>query len=637
MALFQISEPGQSPEPHALKRAVGIDLGTTNSLVATVRNQQAITLPDLDGHMLLPSVVRYTNSEVIVGLQAKKNAVKDPLNTLVSIKRLMGRGRAELEKTRQQFPYEFLETQSLVPHIKTAGGVKTPVQVSADILTELAARGKESLGGDLDGVVITVPAYFDDAQRQATKDAAKIAGLNVLRLLNEPTAAAVAYGLDKNENGVIAIYDLGGGTFDISILRLNKGVFEVLATGGDSALGGDDFDYVIMQWIITQLPDANSLDAQLTPSVERELLNLACDLKEQLSDNLTASVIYSNVTINLSREIFNSLVDPLIAKTLLSCKRSLRDAGIDKADIDNVVMVGGSTRSFRVREKVAGLFDCEPLVDLDPDRVVALGAALQADVLVGNKSDSDLLLLDVVPLSLGLETMGELVEKVIHRNTTIPVARAQEFTTFKDGQTAMAIHVLQGDRELVKHCRSLARFELRGIPPMVAGAAHIRVTFQVDADGLLNVSASETTTGVVAEITVKPSYGLSDEEVATMLQESFSNAAGDIAARALREQQIEAEQLIEALSTALVADGELLLSKEEYAALSKGIEELKHAHNHADDEIIRSEIQRVNKLSTTFASRRMDSNIQKAMSGHHLDDFEKKTDGIGEGADKNTA
>jgi molecular chaperone HscA len=636
MALFQISEPNQSPEPHALKRAIGIDLGTTNSLVATVRNQQAITLPDLVGDVLLPSVVRYTNSQIIVGLQAKKNSAQDPLNTLVSIKRLMGRGRIDLEENRQQFPYEFLETQSLVPHIKTSAGVKTPIQVSADILTELANRGKESLGGDLDGVVITVPAYFDDAQRQATKDAAKITGLNVLRLLNEPTAAAIAYGLDKSENGLIAIYDLGGGTFDISILRLSKGLFEVLATGGDSALGGDDFDYVIMQWIIAHLPKSNSLDAQLTPSVERELLNLACDLKEQLSDNLTASVIYNNFTINLSREVFNSLVDPLIAKTLLASKRSLRDAGIDKADIDHVVMVGGSTRSFRVREKVASLFDCEPLVDLDPDRVVALGAALQADVLVGNKLNSDLLLLDVVPLSLGLETMGELIEKVIHRNTTIPVARAQEFTTFKDGQTAMAIHVLQGDRELVKHCRSLARFELRGIPPMVAGAAHICVTFQVDADGLLSVSARETSTGVAAEITVKPSYGLSDEEIATMLQESFSNAADDIAARSLREQQIEAEQLIESLSTALMTDGELLLNKEEYADLIKAIEDLNHAYNHAGDEIIRSEIQRINKLSTTFASRRMDSNIQKAMSGHHLEDFDNKINAKGKNADENT-
>jgi molecular chaperone HscA len=633
MALFQISEPGQSPEPHALKRAIGIDLGTTNSLVATVRNQQAVTLPDENGDMLLPSVVRYTDQQVIVGIEAKNNAVKDPLNTLVSIKRLMGRGSIELEKMSQQFPYEFLASQSQVPHIKTAGGVKTPVQISADILATLAARGKESLGGDLDGVVITVPAYFDDAQRQATKDAAKIAGLKVLRLLNEPTAAAVAYGLDKKENGVIAVYDLGGGTFDISILRLSKGVFEVLATGGDSALGGDDFDYAIMQWMITQLPDDNSLKTRLTPTIERELLNLACDLKEQLSENLNASIAYNNVTLNLSREIFNSLVDPLIAKTLLSCKRSLRDANIDKADIDNVIMVGGSTRSFRVREKVASLFNCDPLVDLDPDLVVALGAALQADILVGNKFDGDLLLLDVVPLSLGLETMGELVEKVIHRNTAIPVTRAQEFTTFKDGQTAMAIHVLQGERELVKDCRSLARFELHGIPPMVAGAAHILVTFQVDADGLLSVSAKETSTGIAAEITVKPSYGLSDDEVTSMLQESFSKATEDIAARALREQQIEAEQLIEALSAALAIDGEALLDKQEYAVLVKAIEELKHAHNHENDEIIRSEIQRVNKLSGTFAARRMDGNIQKALSGQHLDRFEAKTDN----KDRNTA
>jgi molecular chaperone HscA len=635
MALFQISEPGQSPEPHALKRAIGIDLGTTNSLVATVRNQQAVTLPDSNGHMLLPSVVRYTESEVIIGHEAKLNAVKDPLNTLVSIKRLMGRGREELEKVGQQFPYEFLESESLVPHIKTAAGVKTPIQISADILAELAARGKESLGGDLDGVVITVPAYFDDAQRQATKDAAKIAGLNVLRLLNEPTAAAVAYGLDKNEESVIAVYDLGGGTFDISILRLNKGVFEVLATGGDSALGGDDFDYVIMQWVLTQLPESIASESKMSPSTERQLLNLACSLKEQLSDNLTASIVYGDIEINLSREVFTTLVDSLIAKTLLSCKRSLRDAGIDKTEIDNVIMVGGSTRSFRVREKVAELFACELLTNLDPDCVVALGAAVQANVLVGNKSDSDLLLLDVVPLSLGLETMGELVEKVIHRNTTIPVARAQEFTTFKDGQTAMAIHVLQGEREAVQHCRSLARFELQGIPPMVAGAAHIRVTFQVDADGLLSVDARETSTGVVAQITVKPSYGLSDEEVTSMLQESFANAAEDIAGRALREQQIEAEQLIEALSAALKIDGDALLSSDEHAALLQATEDLRHAHNHADTDVIRSEIDRVNKLSVSFAGMRMDGNIQRALSGHHLDDLAEKTEKT-DSTDKNT-
>jgi molecular chaperone HscA len=626
MALFQISEPGQSPEPHALKRAIGIDLGTTNSLVATVRNQQALTLPDLNGHTLLPSVVRYTASQTIVGHQAKQDAVKDPLNTLISIKRLMGRGREELEKMSQQFPYEFLDSESLVPHIKTAAGVKTPIQVSADILAELAARATESLGGDLDGVVITVPAYFDDAQRQATKDAAKIAGLNVLRLLNEPTAAAVAYGLDKNEKSVIAVYDLGGGTFDISILRLNKGVFEVLATGGDSALGGDDFDYAVMQWMLLQLPASGTLAGSLSASTERELLNLACSLKEQLSDDLSASVTYNDIKVSLTREIFIGLVDPLIAKTLLSCKRGLRDAGIKNGDIDNVIMVGGSTRSFRVREKVAALFDCEPLVNLDPDRVVALGAALQANVLVGNKADSDLLLLDVVPLSLGLETMGELVEKVIHRNTTIPVARAQEFTTFKDGQTAMAIHVLQGEREAVKHCRSLARFELRGIPPMVAGAAHIRVTFQVDADGLLSVDARETSTGVVAQIKVKPSYGLSDEEVTSMLQESFANAAEDIAGRALREQQIEAQQLVEALTGALKVDGKALLAEDEYAVLVQAVEDLSCAYKGADTDLIRSEIDRVNKLSVSFAGMRMDGNIQRALSGHHLDDLAEATD-----------
>jgi len=617
MALLQISEPGQSPEPHAVKRAIGIDLGTTNSLVATVKNAKAITLPDINGNTLLPSVVHYTQEKAVIGLEAKNNATKDPLNTLVSIKRLMGRSKQELEASRQQFPYEYVATESLVPHIKTAAGAKTPIQVSADILAELAARGKESLGGHLDGAVITVPAYFDDAQRQATKDAAKLADLHVLRLLNEPTAAAIAYGLDKGESGLIAIYDLGGGTFDISILRLNKGVFEVLATGGDSALGGDDFDYAIMHWIVEQLNDeAVSVDG-LTPNVERELLNIACALKEQLSDNLTATASYNDTALCLSRDDFNALTDPLINKTLLSCKRSLRDAGVNKADINNVVMVGGSTRSFRVREKVARLFNCEPLVDLDPDRVVAMGAALQADILMGNKSGSDLLLLDVVPLSLGLETMGELVEKVIHRNTTIPVARAQEFTTFKDGQTAMAIHVLQGERELVKDCRSLARFELRGIPPMVAGAAHIRVTFQVDADGLLSVSAEEASTGVAAEITVKPSYGLSDEEVTSMLQDSFTNAEGDIAARALREQQIDAEQLIEALSSALALDGEALLSKEEYDVLASGIKDLRHAHNHSDADTIRAEV-----ISDTFAARRMDSNIHQALSGHHLDDLD---------------
>ena len=619
MALLQISEPGQSPEPHARKRAVGIDLGTTNSLVATVRNGQADTLPDINGHMLLPSVVRYAGEKVSIGQQAKSSAVDDPLNTIVSVKRLIGRSKDELLKSEQQFSYRFADVNSVVPYIETAVGLKTPVEISADILAELAKRASETLGGDLEGVVITVPAYFDDAQRQATKDAAKLAQLKVLRLLNEPTAAAVAYGLDQKDDGVIAVYDLGGGTFDISILRLTKGVFEVLATGGDSLLGGDDFDYAIMQWVCEQL----KITDPLSPEQHRELLNLSCYLKEQLSDKPLAYVLYQNTKIELSREQFNLLVDPLVAKTLLACKRSLRDAGIEKSEITEIVMVGGSTRSFRVREKVAELFDCEPLVDIDPDRVVAIGAALQADILVGNKTDSDLLLLDVVPLSLGIETMGGLVEKIIHRNTTIPISKAQEFTTFKDGQTAMSVHILQGERELVNDCRSLARFELKGIPPMVAGAAHIRVTFQVDADGLLSVSAEELSTGVLADITVKPSYGLSDQEVAAMLRDSFENASVDIAARTLREQQVEAERLIESLSSALQEDGELLLSTTEYAQLQQAVEELRFAHNQSDADTIRKEVERVAELSNDFAARRMDSNIKKALSGHHLTEFDE--------------
>lgn len=621
MALLQIAEPGQSPEPHARKRAVGIDLGTTNSLVATVRNGRAEVLPDAEGEYLLPSVVRYTPDGPVIGKQAKLASAVDPMNTLMSIKRLMGKSSAELIANTQQFAYEFVTSSSAVPQINTCAGIKTPVTVSADILSALVQRGRETLGGELDGVVITVPAYFDDAQRQATKDAAKLANLNVLRLLNEPTAAAVAYGLDQQEDGVIVVYDLGGGTFDVSILRLNKGVFEVMATGGDSALGGDDFDHAIKEYLCEKY----SLGDLSTPEHVRQILNIACDLKEQLT-NVEMATCECNIAnksqiLTLSRHQLAEIIDPLINKTLLACKRSLRDAGIAKEDISNIVMVGGSTRTLRVRERVAELFAKQPLVDLDPDKVVAIGAARQADILVGNKSDTDLLLLDVVPLSLGLETMGGLVEKVIHRNTTIPVSKAQEFTTFKDGQTAMAIHVVQGERELVTDCRSLARFELRGIPPMVAGAAHIRVVFQVDADGLLSVSATETTTGVAADITVKPSYGLSDDEVASMLKESFVHAEKDIALRALREQQVEAERLIEALSAALNENGRELLNDQEFNALLVAVEELKTVYNGDNADVIREEVGRVSQLSDAFAAKRMDNNIQKALSGHHLEEF----------------
>jgi len=620
MALLQISEPGQSPEPHERKRAVGIDLGTTNSLVATVKQQQPEILAGIDGSLLLPSVVHYgTDDTRTVGLEAKQNASKDPLNTLISIKRLMGRGIEDLSRLGNQLPYVFADGDSNVPFIKTAAGDKSPVEVSADILSVLAQRGRDSLGGDLDGAVITVPAYFDDAQRQATKDAAKLAGLNVLRLLNEPTAAAVAYGLDQQEDGVIAIYDLGGGTFDISILRLSAGVFEVLATGGDSALGGDDIDNAIAHWIMSQA----QLNTDLTPAQQRELLSIACEAKEALTDSESVVVQYEQWQQSFNREQFNALVDPLIQRTIRACKRALRDAKITRESIDHVIMVGGSTRGLRIREQVADFFQRELLTSINPDQVVALGAALQADILVGNKSDSDMLLLDVIPLSLGLETMGGLVEKVIHRNTTIPVTKAQEFTTFKDGQTAMAIHVIQGERELVSDCRSLARFELRNIPAMVAGAAHIRVTFQVDADGLLSVSAEEASTSVASTITVKPSYGLDDNAIATMLKDSFEHANSDISSRALREQQVEAERLIEVLSAALAEDGERLLNTDAQAQLANAIADLRQAHNGADASAIAAQIESLNALSADFAALRMDASIKRALAGQAIDDLEQ--------------
>ncbi|WP_413664558.1 Fe-S protein assembly chaperone HscA [Microbulbifer sp. CNSA002] len=623
MALLQISEPGQSPAPHQRKHAVGIDLGTTNSLVATVRSGSAEAIADEQGEVILPSAVHYGAEAITVGAEARACAAEDPYNTMISIKRLMGRGVADIKSFGEQLPYRLAESSGGMPSIETAAGPVNPVQVSAEILKKLAARGREALygkaGGELDGAVITVPAYFDDAQRQATKDAAQLAGLKVLRLLNEPTAAAVAYGLDKGEEGVIAVYDLGGGTFDISILRLSRGVFEVMSTGGDTALGGDDFDRTIASWIAEQVGLGTDLDA----ATQRVLLDSACAAKESLSSVEQVEVQYGDWSGVLDRETMASLLDPLIDKTLRACKRALRDAGISADEVQEVVLVGGSTRTLRVRERVEGYFGRPPHAEIDPDQVVAIGAAIQADVLVGNKSSEELLLLDVIPLSLGIETMGGLAEKLIDRNTTIPVSKAQEFTTFKDGQTAMAIHVVQGERELVSDCRSLARFELRGIPPMVAGAAHIRVTFQVDADGLLSVTAMEKSSGVSADITVKPSYGLEDKDIARMLQESYTHAAEDIALRALREAQVEAERTLESMLVALRENGAQLLDEGELNELEHAMEALRLAHNGGDAEEIRRRIEALNKLSEPFAAKRMDASIKRAMQGHSLDEFDK--------------